>query len=389
MLASSMVSHQEIILAIKAPLLEKSGPNKTITIDSAEKKSDSEWIVTLTRFDSALLVSVKWTCPDDQAPVPFRSLHIIPRAEFNPILSTPIDGQQSQSRLTVHCKVDAEKVAGVQTYDFDIILSTDKGLARKLVPPHCKHQKLIPLLLKDVALTDVCFTFSPVVEGPPMCLWAHRSVFSPHEKFLELIAEREKVAQDKRCAEVVSMRAQDPASAVANVGATPVLVDKVAISTFCVLLYYIYMDKVNLKLDSCRMISGCESIRGCTVDGPSFCVVTLAKVEDEDGKDGVPFPLDVKWEDLMEAAVAYEISDLKQLCRREIINGLNKTNAVDVLFGKTGHDPKIKGAAIEFVVKSTGAIFEATEDPFDRYRQHPEHHALLVKLLRLKAKQAL
>ncbi|KAF9902009.1 hypothetical protein EC991_005419 [Linnemannia zychae] len=395
MLAPFMASHQEVTLNIRAPLLEKSGPNKTITIDSADKKFDSEWTVTLTRFDSTLLISVKRNCPDDQVPTTYRSLHIIPWSEYNPILSTPIDDQQLQSRLLVHCKVDAEKVAGAHRYDFGIVLSTDKGLARKLVPPHCKHQELIPLLLKDVTLTDSCFIFSSNVEGRSVCLWAHRSVFSPYKKFLELITEGEKVAYEKRKKLSPTMRngafalvAPDLISAVAGAGSTPVRVDNVAMSTFCVLLYYIYMDEVNLKLDTCRMFSGCESIRGCPVDGPQFSVVTLTKVKDEDGHDGVPFPLDVKWEDLMEAAGEYEISDLTQLCQREIIEGLDKTNAVDVLFGKSGRDPEIKEAAIEFIVDSMDAIFEENEDPFDHYRSHPEHHDILVKLMRLKAMQA-
>ncbi|KAK3836699.1 MAG: hypothetical protein J3R72DRAFT_493676 [Linnemannia gamsii] len=362
MFTPSMVSHHEVTLAINAPLLEKSGTNKTIAIDSANKKTDSEWTVTLTRLDSALLVSVKRTCPsNNKVSTPFKSWHIIPRSEFDPILSIPVDEQQLQSHHhPVHGKVDAEKVVGVHNYDFDIVLSTDKALVRKPVSTHCKHKDLIALLLKDITLTD---------------------------KFLELIAEGDKIVQDKDSTDC-AMTAQDLTFVVSKGGSTPVRVDKVAMSTFCVLLYYIYMNEVNLKLDTCQVFSGCQSIRGCPVDGPPFSIVTLSDIGGEEGQDGVPYLLDVKWEDLMEAADVYEISDLKRLCRRGIIKGLDKTNAVDILFDKTGRDPEIKLAAIEYIVENMDAIFEEAGDPFDRHRQHPEYHSLMVSLMRLKAKQA-
>ncbi|KAG0374546.1 hypothetical protein BGX24_010261 [Mortierella sp. AD032] len=365
MFTPSMVSHHEVTLAINAPLLDKSGTNKTIAIDSANKKTDSEWTVTLTRLDSALLVSVKRTCPsNNKVSAPFKSWHIIPRSEFDPILSIPVDEQQLQSH---HHPVH--------------------GLVRKPVSTHCKHKDLIALLLKDITLTDVCFTFSSIVEGQSICLWAHRSVFSSHKKFLELIAEGDKIVQDKdstKCA----MTAQDLTFVVSKGGSTLVRVDKVAMSTFCVLLYYIYMNEVNLKLDTCQVFSGCQRIRGCPVDGPPFSIVTLSDIGGEEGQDGVPYLLDVKWEDLMEAADVYDISDLKRLCRRGIIKGLDKTNAVDVLFEKTGRDPEIKLAATEYIVENMDAIFEEAGDPFDRHRQHPEYHSLMVSLMRLKAKQS-
>ncbi|KAG0278330.1 hypothetical protein BGZ95_004247 [Linnemannia exigua] len=384
-----MVSHLEVTLAINAPLLEKSGTNKTIVINSADNKSDSEWTVTLTRLDSALLVSVKRTSSsENKILTPFKSWHIIPRSEANPILSILVDEQQLQSHHhPIHGKVDAEKVTGVHNYDFDIVLSADKGLIRRTAPTHCNHKELIALLLKDVTLTNVCFTIPSIAEGQSItCLWAHRSAFSSHKKFLELIAKGDEVIQDKNNTEC-AMTAQDLAVVIAKGGSTPVRVDKVAMSTFCVLLYYIYMGVVNLKLHTCQVFSGCQSIRGCPVDGPSFSIFTLSDIEGEEGQDGVPFHLDVKWEDLMEAADVYEISDLKRLCRRGIIKGLDKTNAVDILFGKTGRDPEIKQAAVEYIVENLDAIFEETGDPFDRHRQHPEHHSLLVKLMRLKAKQ--
>lgn len=67
---------------------------------------------------------------------------------------------------------------------------------------------------------------------------------------------------------------------------------------------------------------------------------------------------------------------------------MNVSYALDVQFGFTYCNEYSKSVVLKFVAKNVDRIFDGDddEDPFKKYKDHPECRTLLTKALKLKFK---
>lgn len=305
--------------------------------------------------------------------------------------------------------VEIDKVVDDGMYRFDIVFSTHKEIARKLASPPFKSREILPLLLKDPNTVDVCFTFSSDKVYSHIGLWAHRVVLSRYKVFAQLIEKEDahqrlaskangdkdkdmttttiKAESDAESTRTVSDDTTSPASSIDS-RAIMIKVDKFPLSTFCVLLYYIYMDEIDLSVDISRFvisISDGGSLVWRDSDGkirehhPSICWPPLDQ--------GSPWKLkDVAWDELLEAAEVYGVPELRSHCLTGALNGLNEQNAVRSVFSC---DADVKRMAMRYIIERMEVFFEKGKpDPFLAYKDHPDCHEALVELIQMKAKKA-
>lgn len=262
---------------------------------------------------------------------------------------------------------------------------------------------IIPLLLKDAHSVDICFTFTSDKACSNIGLWAHRVVLMRHKVFAKLLQKQSelqalvaanakddkpvsKIDSDVESTSTVSAEDALNSSSASDTCSLVIKVDKFSLATFCALLYYIYTDEVRLTVDT-----GCFAISS----GESSLVwrdATTGKTRDTvrwhptDSSSSWRLK-DVTWDELLEAADHYGLSDLRANCLAKVICGMNHSNVVGTLFSKAISGPEARQAAMEYIVKHWGNIFQKGKtDPFMTYRDHPDCHEVLIELMQLKTK---
>lgn len=237
---------------------------------------------------------------------------------------------------------------------------------------------IIPLLLKDANSVNVCFNFTSDKTYSNVGLWAHRVILARHKAFAKLLkrqdelqslvastamAENEydkatKVESDAESNCTVSADGNPTSSSIAAAGETRSLVlkvEKFSLATFCALLHYIYTDEVHLAIDADRF--AISSGEGSLVWRDPTTGKTRDSVRWHPTDRASPWKLkDVTWNELLEAADHYRISDLRTKCLGEVISGMNQSNVVGTLFNKSVNGVEVRQAAMEFIVKNWGVF---------------------------------
>ncbi|KAF8942369.1 hypothetical protein BGZ47_006555 [Haplosporangium gracile] len=401
---------QEVTLKVISPRLNEN--NTTATINSQTCTSNSLWTVTLTRSnDKMLAMTLQWQRGTHQDFTHYQSVRVFPESCPTPILTYSfiiskinlVNGPQAKCG-----SFKEEDVIKDDEYNFEIVLCTAPDLPRKLelpTPPAPKNHDIIPLLLKDANSVDVCFTFTCDKVYSNVGLWAHSVVLARHKVFAKLFQHQDdlksivannddrkaaKVESDAESTSTISADSSPRSSLSAATGDTRSLVvkvDKFSLATFCALLYYIYTDEVHLAIDTDRF--AISSGEGSLI----WRDPTTGKMRDSvrwhPTDQSSPWKLkDVTWDELLEAADHYGISDLRANCLEKVISGMNQSNVVGTLFSKSVSGTEVQQAAMEFIVKHWGSIFQKGRDggmdPFAAYRDHPECHEVLIELMQMK-----
>ncbi|KAG0060957.1 hypothetical protein BGZ89_011847 [Linnemannia elongata] len=403
---ATVTRHQEVTLKVEAPQLDDKA---TSTTKTAALEGNSFWTVVLARNQASLQVAAVWNRQQHMDITNYIVMHIIPHSSKSSILEKANSGSSLMQGGAAQCVIDIDKVVDDGMYRFDIVFSTHKEIARKLTPPPSKSREIVSLLLKDPNTVDVCFTFSSDKVHSHIGLWAHRVVLSRYKVFAQLIEKEDahqrlvsnangdkdkdkvtttiKVESDAESTRTISDNISSPASSIDS-RAIMIKVDKFPLATFCALLYYIYMDEIDLSVDTSRFvisISEGGSFVWRDSEGkirelhPSICWPPLDQVS--------PWKLkDVSWDELLEAADFYGVSELRSHCLTGALNGLNEQNAVRSVFSC---DADVKRMAMKYIVDRAEVFFEkGKQDPFLAYKEHPDCHEVLVKLMQMKAMKA-
>jgi hypothetical protein len=80
---------------------------------------------------------------------------------------------------------------------------------------------------------------------------------------------------------------------------------------------------------------------------------------------------DMSCNELFEAADHFGISDVQDSCVGKVSSGMNQSNVIGTLFNKAVSGSEVRQAAMEFIVKHWGSIFQKgsyTVDHFAAYR---------------------
>ncbi|KAG0361754.1 hypothetical protein BGX24_005292 [Mortierella sp. AD032] len=337
---------------------------------------------------------------------------IFRHGEYDTTNRTPLSSIMFVNGGTHTGTIKAEKVIKDNNYDFEIVFCTGTDLSRKLKlpPPSPKNMDIIPLLLKDANSVDACFTFTSDKVHSNVGLWAHRVVLMRHKVFAKLFQEQDELQYLVRAANEkddkttkVESDAESTCTVTAEGTPTPspttftattksetlsliTKVDKFSLATFCALLYYIYTDEVQLTIDTERF--AISSGEGSLVWRDTLTGKIRDSIRWHPIDPTSPYKLkDVTWDELLEAADHYGISDLRSNCLTKVISGMNQSNVVGTLFSKAVKGTEVRVAAMEFIVKHWGDFFgEGKTDPFVRYRENPECHEVLIELMQLRAK---
>ncbi|KAF9540603.1 hypothetical protein EC957_003945 [Mortierella hygrophila] len=403
---ATVTRRQEVTLRVEAPQLNDT---TTSTTKTAVLEGNSFWTVSLTRSHASLNVSAVWNRQQHGDVTNYTMMHIIPHSKNSSILEKTNSGTALMQGSPAQCVIDIDKVVDDGMYRFDIVFSTHKEIARKLVLPPLKSREILPLLLKDPNTVDVCFTFSSDKAHSHIGLWAHRVVLSRYKVFAKLIEkedahqrlmskangdeDKDKVTTTIKAEPDVEPNrtiSDDTPSAAPSIDSCAIMikVDKFPLATFCALLYYIYMDEIDLSVDTGRFVVSVSeggSLVWRDSDGkirehhPSTCWPPLDQ--------GSPWKLkDVAWDELLEAADFYDVSELRSHCLTGALNGLNEQNAVRFVFSC---DADVKRMAMRYIVDRAEEFFEkGKQDPFLAYKEHPDCHEVLVELMQMKAKKA-
>jgi hypothetical protein len=296
-------------------------------------------------------------------------------------------------------------ISGAQ-YRFDIVLSASKDLAHRTIPKGFQstissEREILLSLLKDIHSVDVCFVFTSDQSYPKVGLWAHRTILSRHKVFEELILKATKALETtKESTKVASSeRGQDAGGPKEptgkeeeeeeTLGESSILtipIDKFSLATMCSILYYIYSGQVQVsitpgqfaisKSDSALVLYDTKGKTRESVRWDPFSADSAWKLKD------------VTWQELGLAAGFYGLEEMRTLCEEEIVQVMDETNAVDILFNVGYHVEKVKLQAVDFIAEHMELLFVGKNNPFDRFRDHPGCHDMFVEVFQAKAAKA-
>ncbi|KAG0371762.1 hypothetical protein BGX24_001235 [Mortierella sp. AD032] len=401
---ATVTRFQEVTLKVEAPILSDGAKSTTKT---AALEGNSIWFVYLTRSQTNLTVSVNWTRNQHQDITNYTWMTIIPHSSHHSIRETNFSSATLTGGQMVQCGViEITKVVDDGMYRFDIVISTAKEIARKLSPSPSKSCEIIPLLLKDPHSVDICFTFTSDKAYSKIGLWAHRVVLSRCKFFAQLIekvdsqrllfskAEDNNKDKVRQSAPEVKAESDDESTRTITTDPSPaspmdsrvimIKVDNFSLATFCALLHFIYMDQVELSVDTGRFVLSVTegSLAWCDSNGKIRDAICWPSLD-----QGSPWKLkDVTWDELLEAADYYGVSELRTHCLNGTLMGLNEHNAVRLVFSC---DAVVKRMAMRFIVDNMDTFFKkGNGDPFAAYKDHPDCHEVLVELIALKAQKA-
>ncbi|KAG0280793.1 hypothetical protein BGZ96_001422 [Linnemannia gamsii] len=394
--------------------------SSTPTIKTQNLAGNSFWTIILTRsHDDKLTLHLKWCRVSHADQTYYNSMHVFPHSSPNAVFHysfasncvNPVNGTE------INCgSFPAEKVTNGNKYEFDIVLCTVADIPRVPIlptPPVPKNHDIIPLLLKDVNSVDVCFNFTCDKAYSNVGLWAHRVVLTRYKFFSKLLQLHDELQQslavsaniendpkksskaesdaESTCTESVDgSPISSPTTGTETVGdlrSLVVKVDKFSLATFCALLYYIYTNEVHLTIDTDRFVV--SSGEGSLVWRDAATGKMRDSMSWHPMDRSSPWRLkDVTWEELLEAADHYGISDLRTNCLGKVISGMNQSNVVGTLFSKAASGPEVRQAAMEYIVKHWDSIFQKGEnrvDHFAAYRAYPDCHEVLIELIHMKS----
>ncbi|KAI1314586.1 hypothetical protein EDD11_001969 [Mortierella claussenii] len=288
---------------------------------------------------------------------------------------------------------------------FDIILSKSDSSSNVLLQQAKKAKKeaeaeaarilsitrsRMLMLLKDSYSVDVCFVFDDDKSDPKAGLWAHRSILSSYSGFATMIEDAVKHRQlstldpgvtepeiaesDKSQLSVSSKECYYPGAAII------IPIKNSSMAAFCVLLRYIYMDHIDLVVDtSIYALSAFDS-------APDLDHITITS------KDSLHWrpqystlewkPEDVTWEELLEAARPYGIPEIQARIVKEATAAINKFNALSTLFGIGRLFQSIEEAALTYIVDNMAELIAMNGNPFKPYEAHPACFELMYDVIR-------
>ncbi|KAG0357417.1 hypothetical protein BGZ54_000339 [Gamsiella multidivaricata] len=233
-----------------------------------------------------------------------------------------------------------------------------------------KYQDLLALLC-DFRTVDVAFVFTIYECNARVALWAHRVMLDRHPRFRELFKSH-----------------QDSVSAD---GPLMVLVEGIALTTFCALLKYLYTDDLGLTIDPeqflvCSM-GDLEEVHSSGDKHVASAVLTKTLRELNASQFHASWEVKdkVTWADLFLAADRFEIPKLRQQCLKNLLGSVEKSNAMEILFGVGQHfKAEIRDPVMKYISEHLDDVFSIqTEDPFKRFSGYAGYHEMMLELLRV------
>lgn len=286
-------------------------------------------------------------------------------------------------------QVDMASVTIDQRLDFDIVLSTWKELylvphptnskistSKKKAIVEPKLKEVMSPLLKDIATMNMVFTFG--INGSPrnVALWAHQSVLSRQPRIAALISKLKEVESD-------------PASPEALYGVKTTHVTEHSLESYCSLVRFIYTSEVKLEVDLEEFAIGYPPNKPLTASCKNRPVIEGLFTPNSSSSTSVASDEPVEprsattWSELFQIADCYEVTELREYCLDKVVETLDASTALNVLYGFAYRYPDLKKIVLQYVADNMSNMYTESQDPFSAFESHPERHALLAEVLQL------
>ncbi|KAF9377407.1 hypothetical protein CPC16_011843 [Podila verticillata] len=178
-------------------------------------------------------------------------------------------------------------------------------------------------------------------------------------------------------------------------------VTEYSLASYCSLVRYLYTGHVALEVDlnnfaigyppnkpfspSCknRLHIDPSSLRSLPStdlsSGASPCEFTAPKPNEP--------PLEHRivatWHELFQITDCYQVSELREYCLEKIMEDLDSSTVLDVLFQYSYRYPDLKEKVLQNVADSMTELYSKSKDPFAAYAEHPQRHELMSEALHL------
>ncbi|KAG0355366.1 hypothetical protein BG005_005737 [Podila minutissima] len=339
---------------------------------------NSTWMCTLTNQSPQLEISlVPRGLENYLQALGVKSLRIVSR-EGTVVHSTPVNGVETQTVMTA--KVRTALVQVKQRLDFDIVVSTCDSIdvlskpkvEQDQVP---KSQFIMPSLLKDIPTMNMAFTFGFNGSARNVALWAHQSILSHQPNMSSFMSKLQYVEDDPSSPEVVC-------------GVKTAHVTEYSLEAYCALIRYLYTSEIELGVDMDDFAIGRPPNKpfssSCKerpeVDG--IFAPAISSSSSETPTSGLKRT--TTWQELYSVADCYGVEDLRMFCRGKVVESITDQNALKVYFEFAYKYEDVKAIVLEHVYDSMDKLFAADGDPFEMYKDHPEKHSLMIKVMQRK-----
>ncbi|KAG0035348.1 hypothetical protein BGZ82_005306 [Podila clonocystis] len=321
----------------------------------------------LTNRSPQLEISLVWDFTGrhelEAQPQGVKSLRIVSR-EGTIVHSIPVNGVVRKTAMTASVQVN-------KRLDFDVVFSTCPSNDVRSTTPKVeqvqvpKSQFIMPSLLKDIATMNMAFTFGFNDSARNVALWAHQSVLSQQSNLSSFMNKLQDVEGD-------------PSSLEAVCGVKTTHVSEYSLEAYCALVRYLYTSEIALEVDMNNFAIGRPPNKPFT---PS-----CKKRPEVDGLFSHKIARTTTWQELFSVADCYGVEDLRMFCFGEIVNSITDRNALDVYFEFAYKYEDMKSIVLEYVFDTMDTLFAADGDPFEAYKDHPEKHSLMIKVMQRKFK---
>ncbi|KAG0277700.1 hypothetical protein BGZ95_005513 [Linnemannia exigua] len=427
---------EELTLRIQCDPIGQAPPfnTKSLTIKGADSYHSPQWQVVMTRVnnggcDSKLDIQLR--CPSSYSrllPATFRSVNVVYHQHH--LASIPLSESAFSNWGELKLSFPVEKALNGNRYEFDIILSTQAQLVEspKMAPllsssstsssmyttpkssstnpsmpsPLSRRinqsQAMMKMFLRDRHSVDVQFLlyptdgeqqqYGPKNIGPRLLpsLWAHRIVVSRHPSFAALIREATSATQ------------------VCQTKSLTIPVYGFSLAAFSCLMYFLYTGNVQLvthpdffalsevDVDEAFLKHECLPTEPDTVMiGPQnftdihpFVELSCKPTVEWGLQDASSYwPVKgVTCREIFTIAKHFGISDLQEMCLEGMVESIDATNVVEMLFEFGGSNVLVREAGLAFMSDNLSVLFADGEDPFVGYRDREECYVIMVEVMR-------
>ncbi|KAF8948603.1 hypothetical protein BGZ47_003867 [Haplosporangium gracile] len=410
---------------------------KSLTIKSRSAAAhdsyhNPQWQVVLTRIgDIGDNLDIQLRSPShSRLPTNFRSVNVIYHQRH--LASILLNESAYSNWGELKFSFPVEKALNGEKYEFDIILTTQHQPTKspKLVPllslpsllssssssKYTNHKTtmngmdltssssspsrldptltMMKMFLRDRQSADVKFLFVTelTASGRIPCLWAHRLVLSRYPA-LNALVRRAESCKDGCVFGPVTVR----------------MPHLISLAAFSCMLYYLYTGKVQLSMRPDMFVlsqvdlNSTYAARECApfntdavmVDGPcldgtmSSCGHNCKAIFDWGAEDAESlWPVKgVPCRDLHSTAKHFGITDLQEICLEGIVESIDLSNAIEMLFEFGGSSAMAREAVLSFVNENLSVLFAEGRDPFLGYCEREECYMIMIEVMRSFAKR--
>ncbi|KAF9301636.1 hypothetical protein BGZ74_006463 [Mortierella antarctica] len=230
---------------------------------------------------------------------------------------------------------------------------------------------------------DTVLTFGLNGAARDVALWAHRSILEQQPGLAKLISKLRAVEGPVAGSSVIA-------------GVQSYHVTEFSLESYCSLIRYLYTGTIELKIHlndfaidsppnkpfllNCKQRPAVEGLfYSHTSIGSDPLLHTKAAA-------AVLKVRHTTFGELFQLADCYQVRDLRGYCRARIIESMDESNAMSILFGFAYRFEDLKSVVLKFVVDHLDKMYAGEKDPFEEYKDHTERSALLADMLKLKFK---